>query len=106
MQSLKKVSEVQENVNVAGAIHYALGNIMNQLVFGVSWPEDHPTWKYLVHLQEEGVKHMGVCGAVNFIPILRYAFYVMYLCYALWTIEVRIIFTGFYLQIVKPFVSF
>lgn len=68
---MKQASEDGEDINVSSAIHYALGDIMNQLVFGVSWPEDHPTWKYLVHLQEEGIKHMGVCGPVNFIPILR-----------------------------------
>lgn len=44
---------------------------MNSLVFGVSYAENDPTWKWLQQLQEEGLKYVGVAGPLNFLPILR-----------------------------------
>lgn len=49
-----------------------MGNLVNSIVFGKTYKEEDEVWKWLRHLQEEGVKEIGVAGPLNFLPFLRY----------------------------------
>uniref|UniRef100_A0A182YEM7 Cytochrome P450 n=1 Tax=Anopheles stephensi TaxID=30069 RepID=A0A182YEM7_ANOST len=67
-----RASKEKHGFNPSAIIHHTLGNLLNDLVFGIKYEKSDTTWKYLQHLQEEGVKHIGVSMAVNFLPLLRH----------------------------------
>lgn len=50
----------------------SLGNVVNEIIFGYKYPSDDKTWKWFRQIQEEGCHEMGVAGAVNFLPFVRY----------------------------------
>lgn len=52
-------------------ICHNLGNAINDIIFGITYPENDKVWKYLLDLQIEAIEHIGVSGAVNFLPFLR-----------------------------------
>lgn len=62
-----------DGVDPLETLHHCMGNLLNDLVFGKVYEEDDEVWKWLRYLQEEGVKHIGVAGPLNFLPFLRYS---------------------------------
>ncbi|XP_053595148.1 cytochrome P450 306a1 isoform X1 [Microplitis demolitor] len=68
----KSIINVKNGIDPIEILHNCIGNIMNNLVFGKVYNENDEIWKWLRELQEEGVKHIGVAGALNFLPFLKY----------------------------------
>ncbi|XP_017301257.1 cytochrome P450 18a1-like [Diaphorina citri] len=50
---------------------HTVGNVINDFLFGRTWEENDEKWAWLLSLAEEGIKHVGVAGPVNFLPFLR-----------------------------------
>ncbi|XP_046478170.1 cytochrome P450 306a1 [Neodiprion pinetum] len=73
-ESVSKLKQRSANggVDPYPTLHHCMGNLMNLLVFGRVWEEDDETWRWLQRLQEDGVKHIGVAGPLNFLPFLRH----------------------------------
>ncbi|XP_018367768.1 PREDICTED: cytochrome P450 306a1 isoform X1 [Trachymyrmex cornetzi] len=63
---------MEDGIDPCETLHHYLGNMLNDLVFGKVYKEDDEVWKWLRHLQEEGVKHIGVAGPLNFLPFFRF----------------------------------
>lgn len=68
-----RIRSTADGVDPMETLHHYMGNLMNDLVFGKVYQEDDEVWRWLRHLQEEGVKHIGVAGPLNFLSWLRYS---------------------------------
>lgn len=58
-------------VDLVPGLRHCIGNIINSVVFGRTYAADDPTWIWLQHLLDEGVKQVAVAGPINFLPVLR-----------------------------------
>lgn len=72
IKTLHKECTNSFEINPMHLLLHSMGNIVNDLVFGITYEKDDVTWQYLQELAEEGVKHIGVSGVVNFLPFLRF----------------------------------
>ncbi|XP_045490965.1 cytochrome P450 306a1 [Colias croceus] len=58
--------------DLAEIVTNSLGNVVNDIIFGYKFPPNDVTWQWFREIQEEGCHEMGVAGAVNFLPFLRF----------------------------------
>ncbi|XP_067640073.1 cytochrome P450 306a1 [Eurosta solidaginis] len=72
MQFFKDASDRNACSDPHFALQHTLGNIINDLVFGVQYEIEDGRWRYLTKLQDKGLKLIGVTGATNFLPWLRF----------------------------------
>ncbi|XP_076766176.1 cytochrome P450 enzyme phantom [Xylocopa sonorina] len=70
--SMLRMRAANEPINPLDTLHHCMGNLINSIVFGKMYNEDEQVWQWLRHLQEEGVKYVGVAGTINFLPFLRF----------------------------------
>ncbi|XP_057667309.1 cytochrome P450 306a1 isoform X1 [Diorhabda carinulata] len=66
------LEEDGREVDIFPGLRHSLGSAVYLIVFGKSWSRDDDLWKYLLYLQEEGPKYMGIAGPLNFLPFLRF----------------------------------
>ncbi|XP_069156797.1 cytochrome P450 306a1 [Procambarus clarkii] len=59
-------------VDISHHLLHHVGNTMNHLIFGITYREEDPKWRWLRLLLEEGTKLVGVSGPLNFLPWLRF----------------------------------
>lgn len=69
VDELKKFTS--QSVNPVNILTDTVGDIVNDFVFGIKYEWNSDTWKFLKHIQEEGIKLVGVSAGANFLPILR-----------------------------------
>ena len=50
----------------------AVGNMMNEILFGIHYSENDEKWQKIKKLREDGIKEIQVATPVNFLPWLRY----------------------------------
>merc|ERR1712012_772996 len=70
LAELKKMDG--EPIRLGPILGHVVGNMMNQLIFGKRYNRSDPLWQRLQLLRDEGIKMIGVCGIVNFLPIVRH----------------------------------
>ncbi|GJQ71364.1 CYP306A1 [Trypoxylus dichotomus] len=72
IRALKGDDEDDITLDPGSTLKHNLGSLMNQLVFGKSFGRNEKLWKWLIYLQEEGTKRIGIAGPLNFLPFLRF----------------------------------
>lgn len=69
-QNVEKSSGTE--VDLQHMLTNSLGNVINDIIFGFKFPAEDKTWVWFRQIQEEGCHEMGVAGAVNFLPFVRW----------------------------------
>jgi ecdysteroid 25-hydroxylase CYP306A1 len=53
-------------------LSHTVGNMMNEILFGIHYDENDAMWLKLQKLRENGIKEIEVAAPVNFLPWLRH----------------------------------
>nr|ASX93985.1 cytochrome P450 CYP306A1 [Zygaena filipendulae] len=70
IETIEKSKE--SSIDLFSFITNALGNAVNDIIFGFKFPRDDKTYHWLRKIQEEGCHELGVSGVVNFLPFVRF----------------------------------
>nr|QLI62174.1 cytochrome P450 25 [Streltzoviella insularis] len=70
LENIEKASE--SSMDLSKLLTNSLGNVINEIIFGYKFPPEDITWHWLRQIQEEGCHEMGVAGAINFLPFIRF----------------------------------
>lgn len=72
VKDLQELSSKSQSVDMIPGLRHCIGNVINGVVFGRTYAADDPTWIWLQHLLDEGIKQVAVAGPLNFLPVLRF----------------------------------
>merc|ERR1712032_88286 len=72
VELLTELEKAEGPITLGPILGHVVGNMMNQLIFGMRYSSEDTLWQKLQHLRDEGIKMIGVCGIVNFLPIVRH----------------------------------
>ena len=53
-------------------LSHTVGNMMNEILFGIHYDESDVHWQRIQSLRENGIKELHVATPVNFLPWLRH----------------------------------
>ena len=72
VNELQEAGKDGQAVDFVPGLRHCIGNVINGVVFGRTYAVDDPTWIWLQHLLDEGIKQVAVAGPLNFLPVLRF----------------------------------
>ena len=68
---IQGISEISSELLDAKLSH-TVGNMMNEILFGIHYEENDKNWIKIQKLREAGIKEIQVATPVNFLPWLRH----------------------------------
>ena len=71
ISDLSKHSSIQSDT-LDKILSHTVGNMMNEILFGIHYSENDKNWQRIQKLREDGIKEIQVATPVNFLPWLRH----------------------------------
>ena len=71
LSSIQGISEISSKL-MESKLSHTVGNMMNEILFGIHYDENDKNWIKIQKLREAGIKEIQVATPVNFLPWLRH----------------------------------
>ena len=71
LSSIQGISEISSKL-MDSKLSHTVGNMMNEILFGIHYDENDKNWIKIQKLREAGIKEIQVATPVNFLPWLRH----------------------------------
>ena len=68
---IQGISEISSEL-LDSKLSHTVGNMMNEILFGIHYEENDKNWIKIQKLREAGIKEIQVATPVNFLPWLRH----------------------------------